>query len=332
MEEEPLPGDVHLPVPRTAAAPAAPALASNVSVPAEPDPLVPAPPLPLASAIVQPIVPPTLPAKAAHFVPATPAAPVRAATLPNPPASPIGREAAWRSNARPFVNTGAMPAVAIVIDDLGLSAVYTRQAIALGAAVTTAFMTYAPHLDQWTGAARAARHEMLLHVPMQPLNGKIDAGPKALTVALSDAEILDRLRWGLGRMDGYVGINNHMGSRFTQDRGGMSVVLAEVKSRGLLYLDSVTIGGTVGPATADSLHVPFAERNVFLDDEATVAGVSRQLAVLEKLARRRGSAIAIGHPHEVTLTVLAQWLPSAASRGIAVVPLTSVMRRQASKV
>jgi hypothetical protein len=128
-------------------------------------------------------------------------------------------------------------------------------------------------------------------------------------------------------MDGYVGINNHMGSRFTQDRAGMSVVMTEVKARGLLFLDSVTIGHTVGAATAEPLHVPFAERNVFLDDQPTVAGVSHQIAVLEQVARRHGSAIAIGHPHPATLAVLAQWLPGAASRGVAIVPLTSVMRR-----
>ncbi|HXT05070.1 MAG TPA: divergent polysaccharide deacetylase family protein, partial [Casimicrobiaceae bacterium] len=134
---------------------------------------------------------------------------------------------------------------------------------------------------------------------------------------------------GLARLDGYIGINNHMGSRFTQDRAGMSVVMAEVKSRGLLFLDSVTIGRTVGAATAQPLHVPFAERNVFLDDEATIAGVTRQIAVLEQVARKHGTAIAIGHPHAATIDVLAQWLPKAASRGIAVVPLTSVVRRQA---
>ena len=77
------------------------------------------------------------------------------------------------------------------------------------------------------------------------------------------------------------------------------------------------------------MRVPFAERNVFLDDVATVAGVSRQIAVLEQVARKHGTAIAIGHPHPATLAVLTQWLPKAASRGIAVVPLTSVVRRQA---
>ena len=311
MEEEPLPHDVHLAAARVEAPLVQP------PVPPQPVPTVTADPAIAASQRPAPVVAP-LPAPIAKAAPTV--APV--------PAKPSVGEAAWLRNARPFVDTQSTPAVAIVIDDLGLGAEFTRRAIALDNAVTLALMTYAPNLENWSGAARAARHEILLHVPMQPLNGKIDPGPKALTVALSDAEILDRLRWGLGRMDGYVGINNHMGSRFTQDRAGMSVVMEEIKARGLLFLDSVTIGRTVGSATAAPLHVPFAERNVFLDDQPTAAGVSRQIAVLEQVARRHGSAIAIGHPHEATLSVLAQWLPRAASRGIAVVPLTSVVRRQ----
>lgn len=318
MEEEPLPHDVHLaavqiepplPLPKVPPQPAPATI--------EPDPIIDAPRVP----------PTTAAAPAARPVPASAPA---AKAVPSPvPAAPVSGQAAWLRHARPFIDTGATPAVAIVIDDLGLGAENTRRAIALDSAVTLALMTYAPNLADWSNAARAARHEILVHVPMQPINGKIDPGPRALTVGLSDAEILDRLRWGLGRLDGYVGINNHMGSRFTQDRAGMSVVMEEVKTRGLLFLDSVTIGRTVGAATAEAMRVPAAERNVFLDDEATVAGVSRQLAVLEQVARKHGTAIAIGHPHPATLSVLAEWLPRATSRGVAVVPLTSVVRRQA---
>ncbi len=317
MEEEPLPRNVHISAaraePRLPSPEAPPTTASPTAL--DPDPLIWAPdvpPLPAATVAAP------APAPVAKTMPAP--ASVRAA--------PTDR-AAWLRNARPFIDTGSTPAVAIVIDDLGLAAEHTRRAIALDGAVTLALMTYAPNLDNWSAAARAARHEILVHVPMQPINGKIDPGPNALTVALSEAEILDRLRWGLGRLEGYIGINNHMGSRFTQDRGGMAVVMSEVRQRGLLFLDSVTIGRTVGAATAESMHVPAAERNVFLDDEATVSGVSRQIAVLEQVARKHGTAIAIGHPHPATLDVLAQWLPSASSRGIAVVPLTSVVRRQA---
>ncbi len=327
MEEEPLPHEVHLSTTRIEPAAVRPPVPPQPVTAIEPDPLIeapqPSPPSPSAAA-ARPVAAPSPSPPTSPVVAGGPAAPARAAASVSANGEPL-----WLRNARPFIDTGSRPAIAIVIDDLGLGPEPTRRAIALDQGVTLALMTYAPNLDRWSAAARAAQHEILVHVPMQPLNPKVDPGPNALTVSLSDDEIRDRLRWGLGRLDGYVGINNHMGSRFTQERGGMSVVMEEVKARGLLFLDSVTIGHTVGAAIATAMHVPAAERNVFLDDVPTVAGVERQIAVLEQVARKHGSAIGIGHPHPATLEATAQWLPSVASRGVAVVPLTSVMRRQA---
>ena len=227
----------------------------------------------------------------------------------------------------PLVRSEGKPAIAIVIDDLGLDRVRTKQAIALDGAVTLAFMTYAEGLHDWTGAARERRHEFLVHVPMQPLSPTTNPGPHALTVDLAHPEILERLRWGLERMEGYVGANNHMGSCFTESASGMDVVLAELKTRGLLFLDSVTTGHSACASCAASVRIPFAERNVFLDNETTTAGVSKQLAAVEAVARKHGAAIAIGHPHDATLATLAEWLPAASARGVKVMPLTSLMRR-----
>ncbi|MBV9522652.1 MAG: divergent polysaccharide deacetylase family protein [Alphaproteobacteria bacterium] len=270
-------------------------------------------------------VPP--PAPVAALAPPAPVA------LPPPPAAPSPRPAAplsaptWLRNARPFLDTHGTPAVAVVIDDLGLDQVRTGRAIALDGTVTLAFMTYAERLAEWTAAARAARHEYLVHVPMQPESATVDPGPNALTTTLPESEIRARLRWGLERMEGYVGANNHMGSRFTANAAGMRVVMEELKTRGLLFLDSRTTPRTTCASLAATRDLPFASRNVFLDNEPTMEGVRKQIAELEAVARKQGTAIGIGHPHEATLAALAQWLPAAASRGIAVVPLTSVMRR-----
>jgi uncharacterized protein len=245
-----------------------------------------------------------------------------------PPPQPRATQASptWLSNAEPLVAASGTPVVAIVIDDLGLDHAHTERAIGLSGGVTLAFMTYGEGLPQWTAAARAARHELLVHVPMQPLSPQVDPGPNALTTGLAEAEIRRRLRWGLDRMGGYVGANNHMGSRFTENAAGMGVVMDELKARGLLFLDSRTTAASACAPLAAQRDLPFAARNVFLDDDPTVAAVSRQIVALEDVARRHGSAIGIGHPHDGTLTALAEWLPTAGARGIAVVPLTSAMR------
>src|SRR3546814_6705104 len=116
---------------------------------------------------------------------------------------------------------------------MGLNRSQSRRAIALPGPLTLSFLTYADDLPQQTAAARAAGHELMLHVPMEPMDSAVPPGPEALLVSADDAELRRRLNWGLGRFEGFVGINNHMGSRFTRNEPGMSVVLAELHRRGL---------------------------------------------------------------------------------------------------
>ena len=215
--------------------------------------------------------------------------------------------------------------VAVVIDDMGLNRALSRRAVALRG-LTLSYLPYGEDLPAQTAEARAAGHELLVHVPMSP-EGHENPGPHALTPNLPPAEIARRLDWALTRFSGYVGINNHMGSRFTADEPGMAEVLEQLKSRGLLFLDSRTTPHTVGPAVAHRLGVPLAERNVFLDNVETVDAVRRQLAELEATARRDGAAIAIGHPKDATLKALAPWLAGLEAKGLVLVPLSAIVRR-----
>jgi polysaccharide deacetylase 2 family uncharacterized protein YibQ len=107
----------------------------------------------------------------------------------------------------------------------------------------------------------------------------------------------------------------------------MTEVLTRLKSRGLLFLDSRTSSHTVGPQVARRLGVPFAERGVFLDNVETVEAVRARLAELEALARREGAAVAIGHPKEATLAALGAWLGTLETKGLVLVPLSAVVRR-----
>jgi polysaccharide deacetylase 2 family uncharacterized protein YibQ len=141
--------------------------------------------------------------------------------------------------------------------------------------------------------------------------------------------VLRRLRWDLDRLDGYVGINNHMGSRFTADPDAMQVVIDELKARGLLFLDSRTSGATVGARVAQRAGIPFAERDVFLDDDQSPAAIAARLRDLEAAARRTGGAIAIGHPHDATLAALAAWIGTLPAKRLQLVPLTEIVKLRA---
>jgi polysaccharide deacetylase 2 family uncharacterized protein YibQ len=233
----------------------------------------------------------------------------------------------WRRNALPFRDLNSRPLIAIVIDDVGLDRPHSKRAWELPGPLTMSFLPYARGLREQARAARAHGQELMLHLPMEP-GGRADPGPNALLVSLSDAELKHRVTMALDSFDGYVGVNNHMGSRFTAFRPGMETVLRQFKARGLLFLDSRTSAQSVGDQLAHELGVPSVARNVFLDDDGALDAVRRRLAETETVARRQGFAVAIGHPHEATIHALAEWLPTVAAKGFALAPLSAVLRKR----
>ena len=218
--------------------------------------------------------------------------------------------------------------VAIVIDDLGLSHQRTDRVVALPRPLTLSMLPYGHGLQGLASRARAAGHEVMLHIPMQPTLADADPGPGALLTSLSGAEIDRRLAADLDRFDGYVGVNNHMGSAFTADGPGMEHVMRALHRRGLLFLDSMTTAKSVGMATAQRFGVPAIARDIFIDAEDDPAFIRHQLREVEKLARERGWAVAIGHPHPDTLDALEAWLPGLRGRGIVQVPLSYLVARE----
>ena len=232
----------------------------------------------------------------------------------------------WLRNAVATV-VDQRPAIAVVIDDLGLNRRGTAALNRLRAPLTLAFLPYASGLDAQTEAARAAGHELLVHVPMEP-RSQDWPGPNALTTQLGPTELVSRLRAQLRSFRGFVGINNHMGSLLTTDPARMDIVMAELRQRDLLFLDSRTTPASVAARRAARMQVPFAERNVFIDNDLDLQSVLSELAHAENIARRQGHAVAIGHPHDVTIQALKRWLPALDARGIALVPISAIVARQ----
>lgn len=317
------------PQPQPAEKPAAPAV---VAAP-KPAPAPSAPPtqvamLPGATPTANPAVPATpVPSKG------TPAAAAPALAIPAPAkgapggaAVASGDEPTWQRNATPAPPFSGKPQIAIVIDDLGLDRNRTERAIALDGPVTLSFLAYASDLPRQTAAARQAGHELIVHVPMEPI-----MQPKYVSQASSGSpspartELLRRLRWDLSRFTGYVGVNNHMGNRLASDPDSTRTVIAELKVRGLLFLDSRLVGSAVLDDAARE-GVPTVTRDVLLDDDITASSVSDRLAQLEQIARHRGTAIAIGHPHDQTLDALKVWIASLPSKGLQLVPLTAIVK------
>ena len=246
---------------------------------------------------------------------------------PQVAAAASSEQQTWRRNAVPFRDLASKPLIAVVIDDVGLDRPHSKRAWELPGPLTLSFLPYAKDLREQARAARAHGQELMLHLPMEP-SGRADPGPNALLVSLSEGELRQRVITALDSFDGYVGVNNHMGSRFTAYRPGMETVLREFKARGLLFLDSRTTPSSVGDQVAQEIGVPSVARNVFLDDDESLDAVRRRLAETEAVARRQGFVVAIGHPHEATIQALAEWLPTVAGKGYVLAPLSAVLRKR----
>jgi len=235
----------------------------------------------------------------------------------------------WKRFAAPYKAAAGAPRIAVVIDDLGLNAERSRQVMRLPAPLTLAFLPYGPRAASLAQEARAKGHEVLIHMPMEASTGA-DAGENALHRNLGAAENLRRLNWALARLEGYVGINNHMGSAFTADAAALEPIVTALRDRGLLALDSRTSAASRFAAQAAGKGVPVARRDLFLDHVSQDAGgVLAVLREAEELAAATGEAIVIGHPYPGTLTALSLWIPDATARGFALVPISALVRQTA---
>jgi polysaccharide deacetylase 2 family uncharacterized protein YibQ len=248
--------------------------------------------------------------------------PVTAAPLPGWLAEAMRNAKAPLRDDAP-AGSEAKSVIAICIDDLGEDLAGTDRAMALPKDVALSFLPFAENTPFLAEAATKRGHLVLAHVPMQALNGK-DPGPMGLKPQMTRDEIARRLGWNLARVPGLVGINNHEGSRFTADAAALKPVMATLKARHLFFFDSRTGPESAVRGAARAAGVMTGARDIFLDDDPRALAVSAELEMLAREARRTGAAIAIGHPHEVTLKLLALWL--AQDHGVTLVPLDEAIR------
>jgi polysaccharide deacetylase 2 family uncharacterized protein YibQ len=218
------------------------------------------------------------------------------------------------------------PRIAIVIGGLGISANVTQQAMQkLPGAVTFAFSPYGADVERLATNARAEGHEILLQAPMEPFEyPDNDPGPQTLLTTLSMEQNLDRLHWLMSRFQGYVGIANFMGARFTSAEQALAPVLKETARRGLIYVDDGSSPRSLAGQIAGANNLPFAKAEVALDTVPTPAHIDRALAKLEALAREHGSAVGVAAALPASIERIAQWAKGAEIRGIVLVPITAV--------
>ncbi len=219
--------------------------------------------------------------------------------------------------------------IALVIEGLGVSAKDTAEAIAkLPGAVTLAFVPYGNDAAL-AGRARAAGHEILLEVPMEPFDyPDNDTGPQTLLTSLAPQQNLDRLHWLMARFQGYVGLINMMGARFTASEQSFAPVLQEAEKRGLIFVDNGSNPRSVAGRLAGANNLPFAKADATIDSVATPDEIDRALAGLEATARQHRLAVGVSSALPISIAHIAKWAKAAASRGVLLVPITAAVTKE----
>ena len=224
------------------------------------------------------------------------------------------------------------PRVAIVVGGLGIGANSTADALRkLPGAITLAFAPYGSDLERQVAHARETGHEVMLQIPMEPFDyPDNDPGPHTLLTSIDAGQNLDRLHWLMSRFQGYVGVVNYMGGRFTASEQGMGPLLREAALRGLIYLDDGSSARSLASQIAGANNLAFAKADLVIDQVPTPADVDRALGRLETLARARGTAVGFAGALPVSIDRITRWIKAAESRGIQLVPITAVVSRAKS--
>jgi polysaccharide deacetylase 2 family uncharacterized protein YibQ len=221
---------------------------------------------------------------------------------------------------------GEGPRLAIIIDDLGNDRAAADAIFALECPITISVLPNHPRSMEITEEARRRGYQVMLHLPMQAV-GHERAEAQELRPGMSAGDVSTLVDNLLRAVPDAAGVNNHQGSQSTADRTLMDELMPVLRKHNLFYVDSRTTAATVAYDTAQRFGVPSGFRNVpFLDDVAEVGAVRKQLQLALRDARKKGDAIAIGHPHSATLQAMREVLPEAKAQGVHLVFASEVVR------
>jgi polysaccharide deacetylase 2 family uncharacterized protein YibQ len=236
---------------------------------------------------------------------------------------------AFARPVQPIPGKPDAPRIALIVGGLGVSTNATADAIAkLPGAVTLGFVPYGSDVTSLVARARDGGHEVLLQVPMEPFQyPDNDPGPQTLLTSLTPPQNIDRLYALMSRFQGYVGLTNTMGARFTASEPSFAPILRETAKRGLIYVDDGSNPRSLAARIAGANNLPFARADVILDSVPTPGEIDRALSRLEMAARERSVAVGFSSALPVSIDHIAKWAKEAESRGLLLVPISAVANK-----
>lgn len=235
------------------------------------------------------------------------------------------------SAATPAEHAGdKLPAISLIIDDLGNQRVQGERVVLLPGPVACAFLPHAPFTASQARQAHASNKEVMLHLPMQAVaNGASDNQKGVLTLDMTQRQFTETLVQGLESVPHVSGLNNHMGSLLTRHPGHMAWLMRLIRQRGeLFFVDSRTTRNTVAKKLAREYGIPATARSVFLDNQHDRESIRAKFRELVKIAHRKGTALGIGHPFSATLDVIQEELARLDESGVRLLPVSQLIKIQ----
>ncbi len=217
--------------------------------------------------------------------------------------------------------------VSIIIDDLGENYKAFKKLLAINVPFTFSILPFQTHSIRIANEAHEKSREVILHLPLEPrdsLNNSINHG--TLLTSMSRDQLLAQLGRNINAVPHLSGVSNHMGSKFTEDKDKMEIVLKAIKEKKLYFLDSRTTKNTVGYILAKEMGIKTAQRDLFIDNNRDLLSIEEQLKSIPLIAKKNdGYAIAIGHPHPTTIDALKKIVPILEEQGVKFVPLSQLV-------
>ncbi len=217
------------------------------------------------------------------------------------------------------------PRVALIIDDIGYRKSQAYRFLKMGIPITFSILPRLRNSQLLAHEINREGHEIMLHQPMEPYNSRLDPGPGALYVADRGRKIGRTINDNISDVPFAIGVNNHMGSKFTECQDAITDALKTIKEKDLFFIDSRTSNLSKAYGTARKLHMTTERRNVFLDNSRDETYILKQLHLLSQLARRYGHAIGIGHPHDVTAKAIGDYINYYKDTDIQLVHISDIL-------
>ncbi len=225
---------------------------------------------------------------------------------------------------------GSGSKIAFIFDDWGYNTRNCRYLKEIKTPLAVSILPDLPHSTDIMKCAAIHNKDIMLHLPMEPYhNNDLYPDGYLITTKMSVTQVEKRLEEIFKKMPLIMGVNNHMGSKATEDEALMTIVFKKIRRKGLFFVDSMTAPHhSVCSELAEQMRIPFAKRDIFLDNINTREAIEKQIVVLARIARRQGYAIAIGHDRQLTLQIMQEEIPILQEQGFAIVHVKDLLRNQ----